>query len=119
MMLTAPKWFIYLNAFLRFALEITALVVLGVWGWRISFALGIALPLVAAVVWGWFVAPKAKWYLPLPGRLAIEALIFGGATAALADMGKIWWAVGLAGLAVANSTLVHLNRDSERARLLA
>ncbi|WP_211588653.1 YrdB family protein [Allorhizocola rhizosphaerae] len=114
-----PRWFVYLNALLRFALEITALVVLAVWGWRISVVLATVLPLTAALLWARFVAPKAKWFLPLPGRLAVEAVVFGGATAALVDMGRVGWAILLGGLAVANSTLVHLVRDDERARLMA
>jgi hypothetical protein len=112
-----PKWFIYLNAFLRFALELTALAVLAIWGWRTGgIALAIALPLLAALAWGAFVAPKARWYLPLGGRLAVEALIFGGATVALISLGYPVLAVNLAVLASANSILVHLNRDDERVR---
>jgi hypothetical protein len=112
-----PTWFIYLNAFLRFALELAALVVLAIWGRRTGgIALAIALPLIAAVVWTMFVSLKARWYLPLAGRLAVEALIFGAATVALISLGYPVLAVNLAVLAGANAILVHLGRDDERVR---
>ena len=72
--------------------------------------------MLAAILWGAFVAPKAPWYLPLGGRLAVEALVFGGATVALISLGYPVLAVNLAVLASANSILVHLNRDDERVR---
>ena len=120
-MSSAPKWFIYLNAFLRFALELAALTALGLWGWRHgsgiwAWVLAIGLPLAAAVLWGAFVAPKAKWFLPLGGRLAVEAIVFGAATVALISLGYPVLAVNFAVLASANSILVHLNRDDERVR---
>jgi hypothetical protein len=112
-----PTWFIYVNAFLRFALELAALAALAIWGWRTGgLALAIALPLVAAIAWGAFVAPKARWYLPLGGRLAVEAVIFGAATVALISLGYPVLAVNMAVLASANAVLVHLNRDDERLR---
>ena len=112
-----PKWFIYLNAFLRVALELTALVALAIWGWRTGgIALAIGLPLLATILWGAFATPRSPWYLPLGGRLAVEALIFGGATVALISLGYPVLAVNLAVLASANSIMVHLNRDDERVR---
>jgi hypothetical protein len=112
-----PKWFIYVNAFLRVALELAALAALAIWGWRVGgVALAIGLPLLAVLLWGAFVAPRARWFLPLGGRLAVEALIFGAATVALISLGNPVLAVNLAVLASANSILVHLNRDDERVR---
>ena len=113
----APKWFIYLNAFLRFALELVAFGVLAWWGWRNGgLALAIGLPVLAAVLWGAFVAPKARWFLPLGGRLAVEALVFGAAVVALISLGYPVLAVNLAVLASANSIIVHLDRGDERLR---
>ena len=69
-----PKWFIYLNAVLHVVLELTALVALAIWGWRTgAIALAIGLPLLAIILWGAFVTPKSRWYLPLGGRLMVEA----------------------------------------------
>lgn len=113
----APKWFIYLNAFLRFVLELAALAAFAIWGWRTGgIALAIGLPLLAALIWGAFVAPKAKWFLPLGARLCVELLIFGGATVALIALGYPVMAVNMAVLASANSILVHVIRDDERVR---
>ena len=121
MSIAVPTWFVYLNAALRFGLELAALMVLAVWGWHASTGfpavlLAAGTPLLAALLWGRFVAPKAKWFLPLPGRLAMEALVFGSATAALVIMGRTPSAIALAALASVNSVLVHLNRDDERIR---
>ncbi len=51
----------------------------GAWGW----VLGIGTPLLVAAIWWAFVAPKAKWPVSTGVRLAIEAVLFGGATVAL------------------------------------
>jgi len=121
MLSTAPRWFVYSNAALRFGLEVAALIVLGTWGWRTgsgatAYLLTAGAPLLAALLWNRFVAPRAKWFLPLAGRLAIELLVFGSATAALLALGHAAYAVVLAVLATANSILVHLHRDDERMR---
>lgn len=119
---THPKWLIYSQALLRFLLELAAIGLLAFFGftvthnivWRI--VLGIGLPALAIFMWGRFVAPRAKNFLPLPGRLLVEFVIFGGATAVL------WWrwnvlvAVAFAVLASMNSILVHLERQDERLR---
>jgi hypothetical protein len=112
-----PTWFIYVNAFLRVALELTALAALAIWGWRTGgIALAVLIPLAAVLAWALFATPRARWYLPLGGRLAVEAVIFGAATVALISLGYPVLAVNLAVLAGANSILVHLNRDDERVR---
>ncbi len=77
------------NLILRFALELTALVSLGYWGFvaaengLLKVLLGIGLPLIAAVIWGLFVSPKAKRRLPEIGRLVIEVGLFGSAVLVL------------------------------------
>src|SRR5260221_13884616 len=72
------------NLALRFACELAALVAVGWWGWTVSPALGIVLPLAVAAVWGAWIAPKARRRLPDPLRLAIELVIFAVATASYA-----------------------------------
>lgn len=121
MPVTAPAWFIYLNAALRFGLEVTALIVLAVWGWRsgsgfTAVLLAAGAPLLAALLWGTLVAPRARWFLPLPGRLAVEVLVFGSAIAASMQLGHPLAALVLGALAAVNSLLVHLHRDDERMR---
>src|SRR3954468_4404105 len=64
----------YLNLGLRFVLELGALVArawggVHVGGWTgAELILGICLPLLAAVIWWLFVAPKARFSVPLRVR---------------------------------------------------
>ena len=106
-----------LNLGLRFCLELGALAALGWWGSQagsntaLHVVLAIAAPLAAAVVWGLFVAPKARVKVSEETRLAIELAVFFAATAALAAAWRVWPAIGLAGIAVANSAVVRLLGD--------
>lgn len=85
------------NLALRFFLELAALFALAYWGWtqhdglvRLLWTIG--LPLVAAALWGVFRVngDPGKAPVPVPGilRLALEALIFGGAVWALYAAGQ-------------------------------
>jgi Protein of unknown function (DUF2568) len=76
------------NLTLRFACELAALVAVAWWGWTVSPVLGVAFPLLVAVVWGAWIAPKARRRLPDPGRLGLEALVFAAATASFAGVGE-------------------------------
>jgi hypothetical protein len=106
-----------LNLGLRFILELGALAALGWWGSQVGsntalhVVLAIAAPLAAAVVWGLFVAPKARVKVSEEMRLAIELAVFLAATAALALAWRVWPAIGLGGIAVANSAFVRLLGD--------
>jgi hypothetical protein len=103
-----------LNLGLRFCLELAALAALGWWGSQVGsntavhVVLAIAAPLAAAVVWGLFVAPKARVGMNDEARLAIELAVFAAAAAAFAAAGHLWPAIGVAGIAVANSAFVRL-----------
>jgi Protein of unknown function (DUF2568) len=44
--------------------------------------------LLAAVVWGAWVAPEARWPVPIPTRVVIELVLFGGAVGALVVAGQ-------------------------------
>jgi len=105
-----------LNLGVRFALELCALAALAAWGWQLGdaawarFLLAIAAPLVAAVAWGAWVAPKAARRLPDPARLAVEALVFAGATAALLSMHHVSLAVLLALVYAVNVALLFALR---------
>jgi len=90
----------------RFFLELGALAALAYWGLNASegraasILLGVGAPLCAAGLWGAFVAPKRLVEVPAPVRLAIEALVFGAATAGLWVSGQRTPAVLLAAAAV-------------------
>ncbi|MCP4535685.1 MAG: YrdB family protein [Chloroflexi bacterium] len=98
-----------INLAIRFLLEISALLAMGVWGWRQSeswfrFFLALGIPMIIAIVWGTFTVPNdpsrsGKAPIPVPGilRLAIELVIFLLATWALYDLGatRSSWALGI------------------------
>ncbi len=77
------------NLTIRFLLELAALSVMGIWGWRhgegwMQYLLVIGIPLFGAAVWGTFAVPNdpsrsGKAPVPVPGiiRLIIELGIFG------------------------------------------
>ena len=98
-----------INLAIRFLLELSALLAMGVWGWRQSegwfrFLLALGIPIIAAVVWGTFAVPNdpsrsGAAPIPVPGllRLAIELAIFAFATWALYNLGatRLCWALGV------------------------
>jgi len=98
-----------INLAIRFLLEVSALLAMGVWGWRQSegwfrFVLALGIPLIAAIVWGTFAVPddpsrSGAAPVPVPGllRLAIEAAIFIFAVWALYDVGfiRLSWLLGI------------------------
>jgi Protein of unknown function (DUF2568) len=100
----------------RFLCELAMLGALAYWGFRVgdgvgAWALALGAPLLAAVVWGALVAPKAKWPLPIPGRVVVELVLFGTAAAALVIAGQPVAAVVLGVAALATSLL---NASQER-----
>lgn len=90
----------------RFILELGALAALAYWGLSAadgtlgSILLGLGAPACAAVLWGAFVAPKRAFEAPPSVRLAVEALVFGAATAGLWASGQRTLALALAAAAV-------------------
>lgn len=95
----------------RFLLELAALVALGVWGWLASdgvprILLAAGAPLLAAVAWGTWVAPKARRRLADPGRLIVEVVVFGAATAGLATAGLTGCAWAFAVVVVVDEVLM-------------
>jgi hypothetical protein len=87
-----------INLAVRFLLELSAYVTLGLWGWHrrddgFRILIALAIPLFAAVLWGTFAVPNdpsrsGSAPLPVPGilRLALECGFFGFATWALWDL---------------------------------
>jgi hypothetical protein len=85
----------------RFLCELAMLAALAFWGYVVgegvwAWLLGLAAPLVAAIVWGTFVAPRAKVPVPAPVRVAIELVLYAAAAAGLAAAGQPVAAVVLA-----------------------
>jgi Protein of unknown function (DUF2568) len=104
----------------RFLCELAMLAALAYWGFRVgdgvgAWALGIGAPLLAAVVWGAWVAPKARWPVPIPTRVLLELILFGAAAGALAIAGQPLLAVVLGVAALATSLLNAQQEGQARA----
>jgi hypothetical protein len=89
----------------RFSCELAMLAALAFWGYVVgegvwAWVLGLAAPVVAAIVWGTFVAPRARLPVPAPVRVAIELVLYALAAAGLAAAGQPAAAVvlGIGGL---------------------
>jgi hypothetical protein len=106
------------NEGIAFLLELAALACLAWWGWRsaennaLRLVLAIAAPVAAAVVWGVFASPKATFTLPLAGVLAVKALVFGAAVAALWAVERPTWALVFGIVAVVNTGLAALDSQA-------
>jgi len=104
----------------RFLCELAMLAALAYWGFRAgdgvgAWVLGIGAPLLAAVVWGAWVAPKARWPVPIPTRVLLELILFGAAAGALAIAGQPLLAVVLGVAALATSLLNASQEGQARA----
>ena len=100
------------NLALRFALEIVALVALGIAGYELGsgalrWVLAIGIPALAAVAWATFNVrddPSRSGAAPVPVngwiRLAVELLVLGGGAVAIWYAGQPALAVGYAALVV-------------------
>lgn len=87
-----------INLALRFLLELTALIAVGLWGWQrdsviLHYILVVGLPTTFALIWGLFNVPNdpsrsGKAPVKTPGwiRLIIELSLFGFAVWALFDL---------------------------------
>jgi hypothetical protein len=90
-----------INLPLRFSLELVTLGVMAYRGWRRGgegssrFVLGLAVPVIAALIWGTFRVPNdpGAARVPVPGlaRLALDLAFFGFAAWALSDLGIAQW----------------------------
>lgn len=106
------------NELLAFLLELAALACLGWWGSAAGdgvarhVLLGVGIPLLAVVVWGLFAAPRARWRPPLPGVLAVKAVVLGGGAAALYGVGHPVAAVAMAVVVVVNTAVAELFRQA-------
>ncbi len=97
---------------IRFLCELAMLAALGYCGFGIgegagAFLLGIGAPALAIGIWGAFVAPKARWPVAVPARLAIEFVLFGVAVVGLFVIDRPLLAV-LFGLAAGTTSLLNV-----------
>ncbi|MER5177586.1 YrdB family protein [Streptomyces sp. NPDC002896] len=104
------------NEVLAFLLELTALALLGWWGFATGgnvlgrIALGLGTPLLAVVLWALFAAPKARLRPPLAVVLLVKAVVLGGGAAGLYGVGHPVAAVVLAAVMVANTAVAEISR---------
>ncbi len=99
----------------RFLLEIGALVALAWWGFALwplpwNIVIGIAAPVLFALIWGLFVAPKAVFRIDNYARSLVEILLMASAALALLFLGVGWLAAIFALLATITGFIVGLRR---------
>jgi len=87
-----------INLTVRFLLELTALIVFGIWGWKqgdgwLRFVLALGIPIILAAAWGIFAVPEdpsrsGAAPVPIPGivRLLLELAFFAFATWCLKEL---------------------------------
>jgi hypothetical protein len=105
----------------RFLCELAMLAALAYWGSTVgdgagAWVLGVGAPLLAAAAWGAWVAPKARWPVPIPTRVVIELVLFGAAVGALAVAGQPLAAAVLGVAALASSLLNAAQERRQAAR---
>ena len=110
-----------INLAFRFLLEITALLSVGLWGWRqqdgwLRYLLAIMIPVILAAIWGTFTVPddpsrsgSAPIVTPGLTRLILELAIFAVAVWSLYHMNY-----GKAGLIFAILVILHYIASYDR-----
>jgi hypothetical protein len=102
----------WIGAVLAFAAELASLAGLALWGftvpagWAARVALGVGLPVAAALLWGLFAAPRAVVRVPAAAALVAVA-VQGGAVAALVAAGHPLLAAALGVAAVLGRALTR------------
>ncbi len=113
-----PRTLHIANEGLAFLLELVMLAVLARWGATFGSGvaarvlLGIGVPVAAAAVWGLFAAPRARIRLPMTAVLAVKALVFAAAAAAIYAVGQHVLAIFFALVAFANAAVAATDRDA-------
>jgi Na+-translocating ferredoxin:NAD+ oxidoreductase RnfD subunit len=105
------------NLALTFLLELALLAAFGYWGFQsggstlLKILLGIGVPLLVALIWGVFMAPNSRRRLQGGAYLALKALLFGLAVAALIAAGETTLGAAFAVVVVINTVLLYLWRQ--------
>jgi Protein of unknown function (DUF2568) len=103
-----------INLALAFLLELALLAAFGYWGFQsggstlVKILLGIGLPLLVALIWGIFMAPNSARRLQGGAYLALKAVLFGLAVAALMAAGRTTLGVLFAIVVVINTILLFI-----------
>lgn len=103
-----------INLMLRFSLELAALAIIGIWGFKtgngplLKWFLGLGAPLAVALLWSMMGSPKAPIHLAPPLHLVLETVVFGLPILLLVLIGKIDLAWVYGALALANKLLMML-----------
>lgn len=101
------------NDVLAFLVELVALALIGLWGYRAGgplwakVALAIGLVLAASVFWGLFAAPRARFRVPWV-TLLVKVLVLGAAVAAGFTILPLVWAVVFGAVVVLNLVLMYV-----------
>jgi hypothetical protein len=108
------------NLGLAFLLELLALAALCFWGFHIGsstaihIVLGIALPVVAAILWGLFAAGAGpRFTTPAWFKIFIKVLVYGAATVGLFVTGHHVLAIVFAAVVIANTALIRIGKLDE------
>ena len=107
------------NDVVAFVVEVAVFVLLGVAGAQLggttstSVVLAVVFPLAAAVVWGLFAAPRARVH-SAPLRLATKVVVLGAGILAAFYVLPTVWAVAVAVVVVANTTLMYVGPFARR-----
>ena len=104
---------VYANLALRFALELASYAALGYWGASVGnivvvrVSLAILVPAAAMALWVAFLAPKARRRLEGASGLALELVVFLGASAAASVSVSVGAGLALGVVATANALAVR------------
>ncbi len=104
------------NLGLRFALEMCALGLLGLWGYHSvggagsGLAVGAAVALLFAVLWGLLASPKAPTSLSRLPKVGVQMCLLLLPAASLLQLGESTVAGGFAALVVGNAAALEATR---------
>jgi len=115
---TLPQPLHLANEGLAFLLELVMVAGLAWWGSQAvsgiagRIALAILTPAAAVIIWALLAAPRARIRLPLPGVLAVKAVVFAGAAVAVYSMGHHALAIGFAVVTAVNTAVATVDRQA-------
>ena len=101
------------NDVVAFVVEVAALVVLGIWGWRqgdttiARLGLAVGVPSVAALAWGLFAAPRSRVDVVALEVLTKVAVLGAAVLAARTILPQPWW-LAFTAVVVVNTLLLYL-----------
>ena len=101
------------NDAVAFLVELAALALIGLWGYRaggplrVKVVLAIGLVLGASVAWGLFAAPRARFRVPRVALL-VKVVVLSAAVAAGFTILPLVWAVVFAAVVVLNLVLMYV-----------